>query len=95
MILSTLLTPLLLLPYASSASTGGVHKMKLKKAPVTAASLTPEFEGAYLAQKYGAQQQPLNKMPPLRFARPDSNDNLYRTQEDLNGGHNVPLASMY
>jgi saccharopepsin len=91
MILSTLLTPLLLLPYASANS--GVHKMKLKKAPVTTASLTPQAEAAYLAHKYGGQS--VLNTPALRFARPGKldGDNLYWTQQEdaLGGGHNVPL----
>jgi saccharopepsin len=93
MILSTLLTPLLLLPYASASS--GVHKMKLKKMPVTTASLMPQAESAYLAQKYGGQS--VLNTPALRFARPgtQNGDNLYWTQKEdaLGGGHNVPLTN--
>jgi len=86
---------LLLLPYAAAA---GVHKLKLKKLD-TAAAVNPSLEGAYLAEKYGAQtpaQMPLMgsggqgrhlDSRPLR-------DDLYWTQEDIiNGGYPVPLSS--
>lgn len=89
-------TPLVLslLPFVSA----GVHKLKLKKLPPT--SSNPALESAYLADKYGAQLQ-----TPLigaggsgrRVSRPTTKDGeqLFWTQETINGGHSVPLNSMY
>jgi saccharopepsin len=86
--------PFLLIPYVAAA---GVHKLKLKK--IDTALVNPSLEGAYLAEKYGAQAPA--QMPLLgsggQGRRVDSRphrDDLYWTQEDLlNGGHNVPLTS--
>lgn len=94
MMLTTLLAPLLLLPYASAA----VHKMQLKKMPQPAA-FNPETEAAHLAYKYGAAQVPISSSfaAPSRFApRPgkDANgEDLFWTQDALKGGHSVPLNS--
>ncbi len=86
--------PFLLIPYVAAA---GVHKLKLKK--IDTALVNPSLEGAYLAEKYGAQapaQMPLvgsGGQGRRLDARPHRDD-LYWTQEDLlNGGHNVPLTS--
>jgi len=94
MILSAI-TPFLLglLPLTAA---GGVHKLKLHKIPQVANS--PALETAYLAEKYGAQSQtPLFGVGGAgrNIARPDSKDgeSLYWTQEDLKGGHNVPLSN--
>jgi saccharopepsin len=91
MILSALLTPLALLPFASAA---GVHKMKLDKMPVDLQSFNPEAESVFLSQKYGSQTT-MRTPPYLRFARPSSNQGLLRSQGDaiVNGGHQVPLSS--
>jgi saccharopepsin len=86
--------PFLLIPYVAAA---GVHKLKLKK--IDTALVNPSLEGAYLAEKYGAQAPA--QMPLLgsggQGRRVDSRphrDDLYWTQEDLlNGGHNVPLTN--
>ncbi|KAH9006841.1 aspartic peptidase A1 [Lactarius hatsudake] len=86
--------PFLLIPYVAAA---GVHKLKLKKIDIS--PVNPSLEGAYLAEKYGAQAPA--QMPLLgtggQGRRLDSlphRDDLYRTQEDLlNGGHNVPLTN--
>ncbi len=96
MILSTL-APLLLLPFVTAK--GGVHKLKLRK--LAPAANNPELEGAYLAQKYGAQHQ----MPligaggagrQLLVNRPTHNEDgeqLLWTQNTVKGGHGVPLSS--
>lgn len=80
--------------------TAKVHKLKLQKIPPTASN--PDLETAYLAEKYGA---PAQVQFPLmgaggsgrRVERP-STDNLgeplFWTQEQLKGGHGVPLTSM-
>jgi saccharopepsin len=94
MILSTLLTPLALLPFASAA---GVHKMKLHKMPLQQQSFSPEAEGVSLAHKYGSQTA-MQGSNNLRFARPAKNANgedLLWTQEDINGGRSVPLSSEF
>jgi saccharopepsin len=92
MYLSTF-APLLLLPYAAAA---GVHKLKLKK--VDNGPINPSLEGLYLAEKYG--YRPSTQMPLLgsggqgrRLESPPVSDDLYWTQEIINGGHNVPLTS--
>ena len=92
----SVLTPLLLLPFASAA---GVHKLKLHKLALE--NTNPLLETAYLSEKYGAQLQlPLmgagGSGRQLRVSRPSVNDNgedLFWTQEMINGGHNVPLSS--
>ncbi|KAI0053541.1 Asp-domain-containing protein [Auriscalpium vulgare] len=96
MILSAL-APLALVPLAAAA---GVHRLPLKKLPPVASN--PTLEGAYLANKYGAQspsQMPLmgaggagRHMNPVRLGQ--GNDDLYWTQEEaLKGGHGVPLTN--
>jgi len=92
MILSTLLAPLALLPYASA----GVHKMQLKKMPRQESLANPEAESQYLAQKYGAQTPMMGAdSSRLRAARPSQMDGeeLYWTQEELSGGHTIPLSN--
>ncbi|KAH9938150.1 aspartic peptidase A1 [Fomitopsis serialis] len=91
--------PLLLLPLAAAA--GGIHKLKLNKIPRTPSS--PELEAAYLAEKYGGnqQQQPIfgagGVGRNVRLARPthsEDGEELLWTQEDvLQGGHSVPLSN--
>ncbi|KAI0068841.1 endopeptidase [Artomyces pyxidatus] len=93
MILSTL-APLLFVPYAAA---GGVHKLKLKKLPPVDSN--PSLESAYLAEKYGAQAP--SQMPLVGSGgagrrlmhRPQGGDDLYWTQEELKGGHGVPLTN--
>ena len=92
----SVLTPLLLLPFASAA---GVHKLKLHK--IKHENVNPALETAYLTEKYGGQAQ----LPMLgaggmgrqiRVSRPSVNEegeDLLWTQEMINGGHNVPLSS--
>ncbi|KAJ7498884.1 aspartic peptidase A1 [Mycena latifolia] len=75
-----------------------VHKLKLNKvAPVLD---NPELEAAYLAEKYSAPAQP--QVPLMgaggsgrRFDRPskEGDDQLFWTQEQLKGGHGVPLSN--
>jgi len=96
MILTTF-APLLLLPFVAA---NGVHRMKLKKLPPTASN--PSLETAYLAEKYGAvgqSQTPLigtgGSGRNVRLGRPfKEDDGLFWTQEELKGGHGVPLSSM-
>jgi saccharopepsin len=95
MILSTL-APLLLLPFVAG---DGVHRMKLKKVPLTASN--PSLEAAYLAEKYsglGRSQTPLmgsgGSGRNVRLGRPSQkNDGLFWTQEQVMGGHSAPLSS--
>jgi saccharopepsin len=85
--------PLLLLPYAAAA---GVHKLKLKK--LDNGPINPSLESLYLAEKYG--YRPSTQMPLLgsggqgrRLESRPVSDDLYWTQEIINGGHNVPLTN--
>ncbi|KAL5530021.1 APR1 [Sanghuangporus sanghuang] len=95
MLLSTL-TSLLLLPLATQA---GVHKLKLHK--IKHENVNPALETAYLSEKYGGQAQlPLlgagGMGRQIRVSRPSINEegeDLYWTQEMINGGHNVPLSN--
>ena len=85
--------PFLLIPYVAAA---GVHKLKLKK--LDTALDNPSLESAYLAEKYGAQapaQLPLfgSGGQGRRVDSRPHHDDLYRTQEDIKGGHHVPLTS--
>ena len=81
---------LALLPFASAS----VHKLKLHKFP----DVTPnhQLETAYLAQKYGVQRQ----LPIIgsggagRRLQLENEEELYWTQEEIQGGHGVPLTSM-
>jgi saccharopepsin len=89
------LSILFLVPFVAAK---GVHRLKLSKVPQSVAD--PSLEGQYLAQKYGAQS--LNQMPLMgaggagrRFPRPGQKDDLYWTQEIINGGHGVPLSSTF
>lgn len=73
-----------------------IHKLKLHKLTPTASN--PEFESAYLAEKYGASSsQP--QMPLLgvggtgRRVVKQNGEQLFWTQEELKGGHSVPLSS--
>jgi saccharopepsin len=84
-----------LLPLAVAA--GRVQKLKLHKVAPTASN--PEFEAAYLAQKYGGSVQlPLMGAggASRRIAQPvnGNGEQLFWTQEDLKDGHKVPLSSM-
>lgn len=96
MILSTL-APFLLLSFVAA---DGVHRMKLKKIPLT--NSNPSLEVAYLAEKYGAygrSQTPLMGLGGsgrnVRLGRPSGqeDDGLFWTQEQLKDGHHVPLSS--
>lgn len=92
----SVLTPLLLLPFASA----GVYKHKLHK--LAPQHNNPVLETAYLSEKYGSDPQiPLMGAGgvgrQLRLSRPSVNhegEDLFWTQEMINGGHNVPLSSM-
>ncbi|OAX43459.1 Asp-domain-containing protein [Rhizopogon vinicolor AM-OR11-026] len=93
MLLSAFATTLVLLPFASA----GVHKLKLNKLPQV--SPGHALETAYLAEKYGVQT-PYQQLPLMgaggagRHIRPQSDDDdLFWTQEIINGGHNVPLTN--
>ncbi|KAG2360514.1 aspartic peptidase domain-containing protein [Suillus spraguei] len=94
MLLPTFVTTLCLLPFASA----GVHKLKLNKLPPV--SPTHSLETAYLAEKYGAvpyQQLPLMGAGGAgRHIRPSTGkDDLFWTQEVINGGHDVPLTKIF
>lgn len=90
-------TPLVLglIPLVSAAR---IHKLKLQKLPPAASN--PALESAYLAEKYGVPAQP--QMPLMgaggsgrRVNSGVRNDEqLYWTQQELKGGHGVPLTSM-
>lgn len=88
---------LALIPFVSAA---GVHRLKLQKIPSVASN--PELESAYLAEKYGSA--PVAQLPLMgaggsgrRVRRPSMNDGeqLFWTQEELKGGHGVPLTSKW
>jgi len=86
---------LLLIPFAQA----GVHKLKLNKLPP--AERNPALESLYLSQKYGgdAAQVSLAGAGGLGrqlVSRPSKNElgeDLFWTQEELKGGHNVPLSN--
>jgi saccharopepsin len=87
MILSAL--SLFILPLSATAV--GVHKLKLHRLPQ--ADSNPALESAYLAEKYGGQQQLLFGAGGTgRRLRP-SGEQMFYTQEQLKGGHNVPLSN--
>lgn len=83
----------LALALLSFAEASRIHKLKLHKLPPTASN--PEFESAYLAEKYGGQPQ----MPLLgvggtgRRVAMQNGEHLFWTQDDMKGGHSVPLSS--
>ncbi|KAF5363792.1 hypothetical protein D9756_000419 [Leucocoprinus leucothites] len=84
-----------LLPFTTQAK---VHTLKLHK--LAPAANNPELESAWLAEKYGA---PSAAQLPLmgaggsgRRVRPttsESGESLFWTQEQINGGHTVPLTN--
>ncbi|KIM46146.1 hypothetical protein M413DRAFT_64631 [Hebeloma cylindrosporum] len=93
MILSPLFLALLPLVAAS-----GIHKLKLQKIPSAASN--PDLESAYLAEKYGVLSQ--SQFPLIgaggsgrRVQRPNmkNGEQLYWTQDELKGGHGVPLTN--
>ncbi|KAJ7068318.1 endopeptidase [Mycena amicta] len=77
-----------LLPFVAA-----LHKLKLSK--LAPAQNNPELEAAYLSEKYG--QTPLMGAggSGRRVERPTHNgeEPLFWTQEQLKGGHNVPLSN--
>ena len=88
---------LALLPFVAASR---LHKLRLHKlSPANPpAAYSPELEAAYLAEKYGApseMQMPLG-LGGLGRVRPSTGGNkqLFWTQEELKGGHGVPLASL-
>ena len=94
-----LLTPyfLALVPFVAAS---GVHKLKLQKLPSAASN--PELESAYLAEKYGGAPGSLVQLPLMgsggsgrRVQRPSIKDGeqLFWKQEQIKGGHGVPLTS--
>ena len=95
------IVPSLLLALLPFVAASRLHKLKLHKVSPTnlLAAHNPELEAAYLAEKYGAPS-PI-QMPLLglggegRVERPsDGNEPLFWTQEELKGGHTVPLTSL-
>ena len=80
---------LALLPFASAA----VHKLKLHKLPPVAPNAL--LDTAYLAQKYGVQRQVpfMGSGGAGRRLQQENLEDLYWTQEEIQGGHNVPLTS--
>ncbi|KAF5333518.1 hypothetical protein D9611_002462 [Ephemerocybe angulata] len=91
-----LLSALALAVLPLSATAAGVHKLKLHKLP-KAADSNPILESAYLAEKYGGQNQQaiLGAGASGRRYRPSTpaNEQMFYTQEQLKGGHNVPLSN--
>lgn len=82
-----------LLPVVAAA--GSVHKLKLKKEPISLDRFSPLAAAQELAGKYGdSKQTPLMGSGGYgRNIRTETpNDGLYHTQ-DGKGTHNVPLSS--
>ncbi|KAK7470604.1 aspartic proteinase precursor [Stygiomarasmius scandens] len=77
-----------LLPFVVLAD---VHKLKLSKLPPTHSN--PELESLHLADKYGgsSRQSPLLGAGGAGRRFRQGGDDLYWTQQQINGGHNVPL----
>ncbi|TRM67800.1 aspartic peptidase domain-containing protein [Schizophyllum amplum] len=91
MILSSVL--LGLLPIAVSAE---VHRLPLKKLPASLGN--PDLESLHLAEKYGVLNNDLQS--PLfgaggagRRLKNDAGEDLFWTQEQVKGGHGVPLTN--
>ena len=93
-----IVSPLLLalLPFVTASR---LHKLKLHKLPPVANN--PALESAYLAEKYGALPQIQLPLMGLggsgrRLERPttDGLEQLFWTQEEVKGGHPVPLTSL-
>ncbi|KAF5369929.1 hypothetical protein D9758_001011 [Tetrapyrgos nigripes] len=80
---------LFLLPFVVA----DVHKLQLKKLPP--ALNNPELESLHLADKYGgsAPQSPLLGAGGAGRRFKQGGDDLYWTQAQVNGGHNVPLSN--
>jgi saccharopepsin len=94
MLSSSLVSFLLLIPFAQA----GVHKLKLNKLPP--ADRNPALESLYLSQKYGGDAQVsiagaggLGRQFASRPSKNEQGEDLFWTQEDLKGGHNVPLSN--
>lgn len=92
-----IIVPPLLLALLPFATASRLHKLKLHK--LAPADNNPALESAYLAEKYGAPSQ--IQMPLFgiggsgrRLERPTT-DGLFWTQEELKGGHKVPLTSLF
>lgn len=79
-----------LLPFVAA---DGLHRLPLKKMPSTASN--PSMEAAYLAEKYGGVQAQVPLMGAGGSGRRVPQSDLFRTQEEINGGHNVPLSSEF
>ena len=97
------LSPFLFLPLVAAE---GVYKLKLQKFPRSVNDINGHLESAYLAEKYGGQlPQSIGQTPlvgsggygrRMRIGRPGKEDDgLFWTQEVVNGGHSIPLTSMY
>ncbi|KIK68098.1 hypothetical protein GYMLUDRAFT_1015549 [Collybiopsis luxurians FD-317 M1] len=87
-LLSVTAAALLSLPFASAE----VHKLKLNKLPPAVGN--PELEALHLAEKYGSPQQvPLAGSGGAGRRLRMDNDDLYWTQEQLKGGHSLPLSN--
>ncbi|KAI0346882.1 aspartic peptidase A1 [Trametopsis cervina] len=84
---------LLLLPFVAA----DVHKVQLKKMPRASSDPSPMLESMYLAQKYGGQVPIIGAGGAGRkvLARPVDSDLFWtqNEQEQLKGGHNVPLSN--
>ena len=86
------LAALALLPFVSAE----VHRLKLKKVAPTIPN--PDLESLYLAEKYGAAapQVPVISSPSRILRQFNRNgEPIYWTQDDVNGGHKVPLSSTF
>ncbi|KAJ2920137.1 hypothetical protein MD484_g319, partial [Candolleomyces efflorescens] len=83
----------LALSLVSLSNAHGVHKLKLHKLPPSKES-NAFLETAYLAEKYGAQNQVLlGAGGSGRRLRNQDGEQMFYTQEQLKGGHNVPLSN--
>ena len=91
MILTSLFLGLLPAVYAE------VHKLQLQKIPATVGN--PELESLHLAEKYGVVnefQTPLMGAGGAgRRLKNDAGEDLFWTQEQVKGGHGVPLTSAH
>jgi saccharopepsin len=86
----------LVLALLSFAEASRIHKLKLHKLPPT--TTNPEFESAYLAEKYGASwsqpQIPLFGVGGTgRRVVMHNGEQILWTQDEMKGGHSVPLSN--
>lgn len=89
MVLSIAVLATLAIPFVSAE----VHKLKLNK--VAPALGNPELETLHLAEKYGVPQRqaPLAGAGGSGRRLRQGDDDLFWTQDELKGGHSLPLSS--